>query len=269
MKRNAMNRLLPFETLDDASTILNQLKQQHHMSATWNVGRFLADAINGDINLVVILPEIFNVAKKNQEKEYLDTPLRPSFPKGSSHFFVTRKELFNLSVEQRAELTSVSNISNDGVVNTFYSIKPFMTISVSDLRISGEQLMQYIRTHEEEIRRFQECLRSSNLQSNEEKKVQPVTTSSGILVHKIETRLQPLQTEIALAAANAVNAEDPKSVWVALTLMAENGTGAMIGFSSDGIQYRGKKYQSSGLPDVFTFKNLRERMKRAKTRRDV
>ena len=84
--------------------------------------------------------------------------------------------------------------------------------------------------------------------------------------HKIKNRLFPLHAEIELAMKKAIDAENPTSVWVTLTEMAEAQAGSLIGFSSDGVQYRGKNYQATGVPDVFKLKNLRDRMGRAKTR---
>lgn len=103
-----------------------------------------------------------------------------------------------------------------------------------------------------------------------ETKAAPAETLPGI-VHKITNRTQPLDAEIEVAEGNAINRDNAQSVWAELTTLAESGTGAMIGYSSDGIQHRGTKYRESGEPDVFTFKNLRDRMsrKRAKTLRDA
>lgn len=75
-----------------------------------------------------------------------------------------------------------------------------------------------------------------------------------------------LEAEIREAMEKALDRDDPNSVWAALGQLAETKTGAMIGFSSDGVQYRGKKYQESGVPDVFTLKSLRARMRRARGR---
>lgn len=75
-----------------------------------------------------------------------------------------------------------------------------------------------------------------------------------------------LSVEIAVAMGNTTVPENASAVWGELTKLAEKQLGVMIGFSSDGIQYRGKEYQANGTPDVFTRKNLRERLKRGKTR---
>ncbi|MCS0808106.1 hypothetical protein NX774_09260 [Massilia agilis] len=140
-----MKRLKPFETLDDAAKILNELRQERGLSAFWCADRFLANAINGDINLTILLPQKFDVAKKDGGEKYLDTPLRPSAPKGTDHFFADRPELYALSQgNSSTELKSIVSISNDGVRSVLHSVKPPMTISVSDLRISSEQLFRYI-----------------------------------------------------------------------------------------------------------------------------
>lgn len=77
----------------------------------------------------------------------------------------------------------------------------------------------------------------------------------------------PLNAEISQAKRIAINSDDASSVWAELVKLAEKGVGALIGHSSDGVQYRGAKYQATGEPDVFTLKNLRDRLKRAKARK--
>lgn len=97
--------------------------------------------------------------------------------------------------------------------------------------------------------------------------LQPQKGMSGTK-HKIKNRTQPLEAEIDFAMTKAIAPGDPATVWTTLSKLAEEGYGAMVGYSSDGIQYRGKKYQANGELDVLTFKNLRQRMdsaKRAKT----
>jgi hypothetical protein len=83
-------------------------------------------------------------------------------------------------------------------------------------------------------------------------------------------RNTPLSTEIAEAKKRANDPENALCVWGELTKMAEQKCGVLIGYSSDGVQYRGQQYQEKEEPDVFTTKNLRDRMyrarKRAKTR---
>jgi hypothetical protein len=90
-----------------------------------------------------------------------------------------------------------------------------------------------------------------------------VNASAQTMTHKIRNRNQPLDAEIASAKEKVKDATSATSVWDELTKLAESKHGPMIGFSSDGIQYRGKKYQATGVPDIFTSKNLRDRMARA------
>lgn len=90
---------------------------------------------------------------------------------------------------------------------------------------------------------------------------EPETTK----IHRIVNRSGFLNAEIALAKEKASHPDDPICVWNELVKLAEQRTGAMIGFSSDGVQYRGRKYQNEEMPDVFTLKNLRDRMRPRKT----
>jgi len=78
--------------------------------------------------------------------------------------------------------------------------------------------------------------------------------------HKIVNRIQPLRAEIKFAMSTAIDSADAMAVWTVLGKLAETQYGSLIGFSSDGIQYMGKNYQANGTPDIFTFKNLRQRM---------
>lgn len=92
----------------------------------------------------------------------------------------------------------------------------------------------------------------------------PTTTAStkaGIVQHSTKgKRATPLSAEIAKARENAGNNRDnAQSVWDELVKLAEAKCGALVGYSSDGVQYRGKVYQETGTPDVFTLKNLRDR----------
>lgn len=88
--------------------------------------------------------------------------------------------------------------------------------------------------------------------------------------HRIRSREAAiLSAEINQAKLAARDPASPMCVWDELTKLAEKKLGPMVGFSSDGIQYRGKQYQATQVPDVFTFKHLRDRMKRAETRDDA
>jgi hypothetical protein len=85
--------------------------------------------------------------------------------------------------------------------------------------------------------------------------------------HKIRNREAAiLNAEIVQARAKAPDPDATASVWGELTKLAESKFGVMIGFSSDGIQYRGRKYQATQEPDVFTLDNLRDRLARARAK---
>jgi hypothetical protein len=85
--------------------------------------------------------------------------------------------------------------------------------------------------------------------------------------HKIRNReVSILGAEIIQARANAPAPATTASIWGELTKLAESKFGVMIGFSSDGIQYRGKKYQATQEPDVFTLDNLQDRIWRARAK---
>jgi hypothetical protein len=93
--------------------------------------------------------------------------------------------------------------------------------------------------------------------------------SAEVHTHKIRNREAAiLSAEISQAKLTAQDPASPTCVWDELTKLAEKKLGPMVGFSSDGIQYRGRQYQATQVPDVFTIKHLRDRMKRAKTRID-
>lgn len=89
-----------------------------------------------------------------------------------------------------------------------------------------------------------------------------------ITTHLLKTRSNPLDAVIDLATKNAVAPHDSQSVFAEMVKLAEaeNKPAPLVGYSSEGVQYRGKKYQETGEPDRFTAKNLRDRMRRAKTR---
>jgi hypothetical protein len=96
----------------------------------------------------------------------------------------------------------------------------------------------------------------------------PIAEPSKASVHKINGREPAIMSaEIERAKGNAPTPPTVASVWGELTKLAEGKFGVMIGFSTDGIQYRGRKYQSSGDLDIFTQRNLRERMTREAARK--
>lgn len=83
----------------------------------------------------------------------------------------------------------------------------------------------------------------------------------------LKTKTTPLDPEIREAKARALDPENYSSVWAELSKLAYDNVGSLIGHSSDGIQYRGKKFQETEEPDVFTLKNLRDRMYREMKKR--
>jgi len=89
-----------------------------------------------------------------------------------------------------------------------------------------------------------------------------------ITTHRLKSRSNPLDAIIELATGKAVAPGDSQSVYAEMVKLAEltDKPAPLHGYSPDGIQYRGKKYEETGEPDTFTAKNLRDRMARAKAR---
>ncbi len=87
--------------------------------------------------------------------------------------------------------------------------------------------------------------------------------------HQLKSRTYPLDAVIEQATNSALSPKDTSSVYGEMVRLAElkDKPAPLIGFCTEGIQYQGKKYQETGEPDIFTKKNLRDRMtRRAKTR---
>lgn len=197
-----MRRLLPLETLDNAAKILNDLRQERGLSEFWCADRFLANAINGDINLTVVLPHKFDVDRKDGGKPYLKTPFRPSAPKGAVHFFVDKPELFALSLgASSTELNRIISISNDGVRSVLHSVKPAMTICVSDLRIDSEQLFRYVLAEQPPAQAVQPVQSAQPVQPTQA--AQPAQAASGRVYKKSRTNSldAPIQMAIKLAGS--------------------------------------------------------------------
>jgi hypothetical protein len=93
-------------------------------------------------------------------------------------------------------------------------------------------------------------------------------TKARVVLHLTRSkRATPLSVEIAKAKENAGNnGDNTQSIWDELVKLAEARYGALVGYSSDGVQFRGKVYQETGTPDVFTLKNLRDRAGGARRR---
>lgn len=231
-----MKILKPFETLDNAAKILNELRQERGLSAFWCADRFLANAINGDLNLTVLLPQKFDVDRKDGGEKYLDTPLRPSAPKGADYFFADKPELYALSlgVSDSTELNRIVSISNDGIRSVLHSVKPPMTISISDLRIGSEQLFRYI---EAEL---------------------PPTLAAPVRVYK-KSRTNSLDAPIQLAIELAGSLETA-AVFIKLRELAIKETSPFNGDVRNGIlSYTNDKGEVVGL----TKPSLGKRLKKA------
>lgn len=89
-----------------------------------------------------------------------------------------------------------------------------------------------------------------------------------ITKHRIGARSHTLDAVIRLAAKTAVAPDDHQSVWAELVTLAEseNKPAPLAGYSSDGIQYKGKTYEEKQEFDIYTKKNLRDKMARDKAR---
>jgi len=82
--------------------------------------------------------------------------------------------------------------------------------------------------------------------------------------HRLKSRVHALDAVIELAKQQAINPTDYQSTWAALVKIAESECPPpLCGYSSDGIQYKGKEYEKAGIPDVFSKNALRMKMKRS------
>ena len=83
-------------------------------------------------------------------------------------------------------------------------------------------------------------------------------------LHHIQTRSNQLTAPINVAVSRALDPTDAYSVWSELVRMAEHkpAPAPLIGFMQEGIQYEGREYYRSGVPDVLTFKNFADRFRR-------
>ncbi len=82
-------------------------------------------------------------------------------------------------------------------------------------------------------------------------------------------RCDVLAPVIRAAKDAALDPLSPQGVWAVMVRMAEDRQPPLLGYSSDGIQYAGRQYQAEGIPDVLTFKNLSDRMRRKRSQDSV
>lgn len=89
-----------------------------------------------------------------------------------------------------------------------------------------------------------------------------------ITTNRLKTRIHPLDAVIGLATKTALAKDDHQSVWAELVKLAESEArpAPLAGYSSDGIQYKGKVYEEKQEFDIYTKKNLRDKMARDKAR---
>lgn len=85
--------------------------------------------------------------------------------------------------------------------------------------------------------------------------------------HLVATRVRVLSIEVE-QAVDLAGSDGNHAVWTALSKLAEGKNGALIGFTSEGIQYRGNVHQDTGEPDILTFKQLCDRLRTRRKRRD-
>lgn len=82
--------------------------------------------------------------------------------------------------------------------------------------------------------------------------------------HRLKPRVNQLDAVIERAKQQAIDPKDYHSVWAALVKIAESECPPpLCGYSSDDIQYKGRQYEASGIPDVFTKNALRMKMNRS------
>jgi hypothetical protein len=85
--------------------------------------------------------------------------------------------------------------------------------------------------------------------------------------HLITNRVRVLSMEIEQAVEMA-GGDGNHPVWAALSKLAETKHGALTGFVSEGVQYRGSVHQETGEPDILTFKQLCDRLRNRRKKRD-
>lgn len=94
-----------------------------------------------------------------------------------------------------------------------------------------------------------------------------INPSNQLQCHRIVTRVRVLSMEIE-QAIEVAGGDGNHPVWAALSKLAEAKYGAMMGFVPEGIQYRGSVHQETGEPDILTFKQLCDRLRTRRKKRD-
>lgn len=90
----------------------------------------------------------------------------------------------------------------------------------------------------------------------------PTTSENRVTTHNIKRRRNDLDPVIEMAIKEAGNS-DYQQVWAILVKHADstNPPPPLTGYSSDGVQYKGKKYEINGELDTLTKDALRKRLK--------
>jgi hypothetical protein len=143
-----MRNLLPYETLDEAVLLLNEICRKNGLTGDYNVKHFLALATFGEIDLTVKLPENFRFRSKLElGKPPIVHANNPSWqvPKGLMNFFIQRGTAFKLSDESSTPLDSICYFTDDGTKVSYGAAAPFIHITINDLRISGVQFVRYVQ----------------------------------------------------------------------------------------------------------------------------
>lgn len=89
-----------------------------------------------------------------------------------------------------------------------------------------------------------------------------------ITVHDTKKRRHTLDHELEVAIENYGHEND--AVWSALNLAAEKGDKeypALVGVIAEGIQYRGRRFEDTGEPDVLTKKQCSERLRKRRKKK--
>ncbi|KHA78007.1 hypothetical protein NC77_14335 [Janthinobacterium lividum] len=85
-------------------------------------------------------------------------------------------------------------------------------------------------------------------------------------IHVITKRVRVLAAEIEQAIQMA-GSDENRPVWAELSKLADAKYGAIIGYATEGIQYRGDTHRLTGEPDILTFKQLCDRLRNRRNKR--
>jgi hypothetical protein len=127
-----------------------------------------------------------------------------------------------------------------------------VAVNIDAVRVPKHTLAELLNVEHSEK---QINIPSENAQNNSSA---PIATTS---THNIKNRSIPLATEIALAKSTAHDPENVDSLMAELVKLADIKYGCLIGSAENSVKYR-----DGGEVRIFTKRNLRDRMRRAKER---